>query len=177
VKNVATLQLPRNLFRHIRGVHQNKKDYISADCGHEFTQYGNLKIHMKVHRKTYFCDRCRVAFHKKSEVDEHLKTAHADEDVKSLKSEEAKNAEMEREHGDLEQTQIAMNATPDAYKEDIENEVGGEDPKFERPDTVGQVKLEVKVDLDAFSQIIEQVDEQQDEMKLLVAPNNTICTR
>ena len=73
----------------------------------------------------------------------------------------------------MEQTQIAMDDTPDDYKEDIENEVGDEDPKFERLDTVGQEKLEVKVDVDAFSQIIEQVDEQQDEMKSLAVTNNT----
>ena len=129
---------------------------------------------MKVHRKTYFCDHCRVAFHKKSEVDEHFKTAHVDEDVKNIKPEDTNNAEsseIEPEQGDMEQTQITMDD-----KEDIIKEGGNYDTKFEIPDTVGQVKLEVKVDVDAFSQIIEQVDEQQDEMKLLVAPNKTICT-
>ena len=144
------------------------KDYDCADCGHEFTQFGNLKIHMKVHRKGFTCEECGDAFHKKSEVDDHVRTVHVD--VKNTKSEDIKNAELdetENQHGETEQTLVAMDASPDDEVSENKNGIKIDDITTEGSDSTDHAKMEVKVDADAFSQIIEQVDEQQDEISTL----------
>eukprot|EP00180_Rhodochaete_pulchella_P001457 Plantae.Rhodophyta-Rhodochaete_pulchella.ctg22717.p1 GENE.Plantae.Rhodophyta-Rhodochaete_pulchella.ctg22717~~Plantae.Rhodophyta-Rhodochaete_pulchella.ctg22717.p1 ORF type:complete len:412 (-),score=33.33 Plantae.Rhodophyta-Rhodochaete_pulchella.ctg22717:602-1837(-) len=68
---------PANLRRHIREVHEQKREYRCNECGQAFSQFGNLRrhertVHWKV--KAHSCAVCSVAFSTSANYKRHLQS-------------------------------------------------------------------------------------------------------
>ena len=56
-----TFASPQNFVKHIRAHLRDRKwSFKCEECGKKFTQYGHLKIHIKIHtgERPYKCEEC-----------------------------------------------------------------------------------------------------------------------
>ena len=72
----------RDLTRHVKGVHENKKEIQCQLCGKLFSSASSLAPHIRsfhLQLRPYSCDICKKSFTLDDTLKKHMKWAHSDE--------------------------------------------------------------------------------------------------
>ena len=68
-----------SLRKHVRAVHEQRKDHACSQCDAAFGQAGNLRKHVRVvheKRKDHACPQCEAAFGEASKLRTLVRTVH-----------------------------------------------------------------------------------------------------
>ena len=77
----AAFGKPSDLARHVRTVHEKRKDHACPQCAAAFGEAGSLTAHVRtVHekRKGHACPQCAAAFGTASHLTRHVRAVHPD---------------------------------------------------------------------------------------------------
>ena len=72
--------LKRNLFAHIKAIHEDRKTYKCDKCGKLFTKASNLKAHIHIvheDNKDHKCESCGKSFSQADKLKTHIHAVHA----------------------------------------------------------------------------------------------------
>ena len=77
--NRKSFKTSNHLKKHIKTIHEGRKDFKCDSCGKSFTAAGSLKIHINtIHEghKDFKCDSCGKSFTIASYLDKHINKVH-----------------------------------------------------------------------------------------------------
>ena len=78
-----TYKTQSNLNKHIKLVHECRKDHICTECGNAFAQKSHLDQHISAkHSKVIKCHYCNNEFHTYSDREAHVTIEHEERPYK-----------------------------------------------------------------------------------------------